>query len=159
MHALGQLQPVNLPVVLVVETAGLQTRLCMMKLPRPFILMRSTLQMHAINPASSCMPSCINFKVVCRCPACFHAHQPNADTVPMPAGIGLEIASQLLHLGDSVVLCSRSIERLKDEDSSIRGFVDAGKAFLVSADLSTVRHTIKFQCYPLPVASVSLEST
>ena len=54
------------------------------------------------------------------------------------AGIGLEIASQLLDLGDSVVLCSRSIEQLQQENASIKVFVDAGKAFLISADVSTV---------------------
>ena len=54
------------------------------------------------------------------------------------AGIGLEIALQLLRLGDTVVLCSRSISSLPDQSEEVQGFVDAKKAFLVSADLGTV---------------------
>ncbi|KAK9839751.1 hypothetical protein WJX84_012022 [Apatococcus fuscideae] len=53
------------------------------------------------------------------------------------SGIGLEIALQLLRLGDTVVLCSRSISSLPDQSEEVQGFVDAKKAFLVSADLGT----------------------
>ncbi|KAK9818952.1 hypothetical protein WJX74_006769 [Apatococcus lobatus] len=53
------------------------------------------------------------------------------------SGIGLEIALQLLQLGDSVVLCSRSIASLAEDHEAIQQYLDAGKAFLVSADLST----------------------